>query len=97
MRTIELDIASQSSVDAAVAQIIGEYDTLDVVMHNAGHMVYGPAEAFTTEQFADLYDTNALGAQRVPEFPDMHDVILLPRNTHNGLHAMPTLPHCRTV
>jgi hypothetical protein len=80
-----------------VAQIIGEYDTLDVVMHNAGHMVYGPAEAFTTEQFADLYDTNALGAQRVPEFPDMHDVILLPRNTHNGLHAMPTLPHCRTV
>jgi len=65
LRTIELDIASQSSVDAAVEQIVGDHDTLDVVIHNAGHMVYGPAEAFTPEQYADLYDTNVLGTQRV--------------------------------
>ncbi len=34
-------------------------------IHNAGHMVYGPAEAFLPEQLAELYDVNVLGAQRV--------------------------------
>ena len=38
---------------------------VDVVMHNAGHMVYGPSEAFTPEQLAELYDTNVLSTQRV--------------------------------
>src|SRR5437660_11523871 len=33
--------------------------------HNAGHMVFGPAEAFTPEQFAELYDVNVLSTQRV--------------------------------
>jgi NAD(P)-dependent dehydrogenase (short-subunit alcohol dehydrogenase family) len=28
-------------------------------------MVFGPAEAFTPEQFVQLYDTNVLGTQRV--------------------------------
>ena len=33
--------------------------------HNVGHMVLGPAEAFTTEQLAQLYDVNVLSTQRV--------------------------------
>ena len=36
-----------------------------MIVHNAGHMVFGPAEAFTPEQFAQLYDVNVLGTQRV--------------------------------
>ena len=35
------------------------------MVHNAGHMVLGPAEAFTPEQLAEVYDTNVLGTQRV--------------------------------
>ncbi len=65
LRAIEMDVASQSSVDAAIAQIIAEHQQLDVVIHNAGHMSYGPAEAFLPEQFAQLYDTNVLSTQRV--------------------------------
>src|SRR5690606_28576435 len=42
-----------------------EQGKLDVVVHNAGHMVLGPAEAFTPEQLAALYDVNVLGTQRV--------------------------------
>ncbi|MGC4858383.1 SDR family NAD(P)-dependent oxidoreductase [Micromonospora sp. DT41] len=34
-------------------------------MHNAGHMVTGPTEAFTPEQLAELYDVNVLSTQRV--------------------------------
>jgi NAD(P)-dependent dehydrogenase (short-subunit alcohol dehydrogenase family) len=65
LRTIELDVSSQESVDAAVQQIVRENSRLDVVIHNAGHMVFGPAEAFTPEQLAELYDINTLSTQRV--------------------------------
>jgi NAD(P)-dependent dehydrogenase (short-subunit alcohol dehydrogenase family) len=65
LRTAELDVASQESVDAAIQQIVRESGRLDVVIRNAGHMVYGPAEAFTPEQLAQIYDINVLGTQRV--------------------------------
>jgi len=65
LRTIELDVASQSSADAAIQKIVRETGHMDVVIHNAGHMVFGPAEAFTPEQLAELYDVNVLSTQRV--------------------------------
>jgi NAD(P)-dependent dehydrogenase (short-subunit alcohol dehydrogenase family) len=65
LHSIELDVAAQGSVDAAVTQIIDTHGRLDVVVQNAGHMMYGPAEAFTPEQFAELYDVNVLSAQRM--------------------------------
>lgn len=65
LRALELDVASQTSVDAGVAEIIASHGRIDVVVHNAGHMVFGPAEAFTPEQLAQVYDANVLGTQRV--------------------------------
>jgi NAD(P)-dependent dehydrogenase (short-subunit alcohol dehydrogenase family) len=65
LRTIELDVTSQASADAAIKNIVGVDGRLDVVIHNAGHMVFGPAEAFTPEQLAELYDINVLSTQRV--------------------------------
>jgi NAD(P)-dependent dehydrogenase (short-subunit alcohol dehydrogenase family) len=65
LRTIELDVQSQESADAAVARIVAAHGRIDVVVHNAGHMVFGPAEAFTPEQYAELFDVNVLGSQRV--------------------------------
>jgi NAD(P)-dependent dehydrogenase (short-subunit alcohol dehydrogenase family) len=65
LRPLELDIASQDSADAAISKIIQDNGRLDVVVHNAGHMTFGPAESFTPEQFAELYDVNVLGTQRV--------------------------------
>lgn len=65
LRTAELDVSSQESVDRAIQRIAAEAGRLDVVIHNAGHMVYGPAEAFTPEQLAELYDINVLSTQRV--------------------------------
>ena len=65
LNAIELDVGSQKSVDAGVAEIIKKHGRLDVVVHNAGHMVFGPAEAFTPEQLAELYDVNVLSTQRV--------------------------------
>jgi NAD(P)-dependent dehydrogenase (short-subunit alcohol dehydrogenase family) len=65
LRTVELDVASDASTNAGIAKIIADNGRLDVVIHNAGHMSFGPAEAFTPEQFAQLYDINVLSTQRV--------------------------------
>jgi NAD(P)-dependent dehydrogenase (short-subunit alcohol dehydrogenase family) len=73
LRTVELDVTSTESVEHGIAEIMSETGHIDVVIHNAGHMSFGPAEAFTPEQFAELYDINVLSAQRVNRaaLPDM--------------------------
>ncbi|WP_369247316.1 SDR family NAD(P)-dependent oxidoreductase [Streptomyces sp. R41] len=65
LRTVELDVLSQESANAAVDTVLAQTGSLDVVVHNAGHMVTGPTEAFTPEELAAVYDTNVLGTQRV--------------------------------
>ncbi|MEA1674222.1 SDR family oxidoreductase [Nitrospirillum sp. BR 11163] len=65
LRTAEMDVQSDASVEAAVAHIINEAGRLDVIVHNAGHMSFGPAEAFTPEQYAQLFDINVLSTQRL--------------------------------
>jgi len=65
LRTVELDVGEQASTDAAVAQVLRECGRVDVVVHNAGHMVLGPAEAFTPEQLHEVFDVNAVSTQRL--------------------------------
>jgi NAD(P)-dependent dehydrogenase (short-subunit alcohol dehydrogenase family) len=65
MHPIELDVSDQASVDAAVDRVLREREAIDVLVHNAGHMVLGPLEAFTPEQLAAAYDVNVLSTQRL--------------------------------
>src|ERR1700690_4410605 len=60
-----MDVSNQPSVDAAIQAIIEQQGRIDVLIHNAGHMSFGPAEAFTPEQLAELFDINVLSTQRV--------------------------------
>jgi NAD(P)-dependent dehydrogenase (short-subunit alcohol dehydrogenase family) len=65
LHVVELDVTSQKSADQAVQTILAEQGHLDAVLHNAGHLVVGYVEAFTAEEIAHLFNTNALGAVRV--------------------------------
>ena len=82
LHALEMDVSSEEAVEAAISQIIAREGRLDVIVHNAGHMVLGPAEAFTPEQFASVFDTNVLGAQRVnraalPHLRSQHDGLVV--------------------
>ncbi|MFF7331645.1 SDR family NAD(P)-dependent oxidoreductase [Streptomyces sp. NPDC090306] len=65
IRVVELDVASQESADAAVRAVVADCGELDVVIHNAGHLLVGYVEAFTAEEIAHLVDVNTLGVQRL--------------------------------
>jgi len=65
LRAIELDVTSDDSAKAAIERIIAEVGRINVLIHNAGHMGYGPAEAFSPAQYAQFYEVNVIGAQRV--------------------------------
>lgn len=66
IRPVPLNLLSQESVDAAVARVLNDATgMIDGVIHNAGHMNFGPAEAFTPEQMMQLYDVNVVGCQRL--------------------------------
>jgi len=77
LRPIELDVSSEKSIEAAIRQIVAEQGRLDVLVHNAGHMVFGPPE-----QLAELYDINVLSTQRVnrvalPQMRKQHQGLLI--------------------
>ncbi len=59
---IELEVQSEPLANAAVDRIIAESGRIDLIIHNAGHMLFCSAEAFTTEQ---QYEVNVVGMQHV--------------------------------
>jgi len=66
IHVLELDVTSDASVSAAVAEIasIGG-GTIDVVINNAGTTSAGVTESITTEQVNEIFQVNVLGIDRV--------------------------------
>lgn len=62
---IQLNVVDDECIQKAVDTIIKAQGRIDIIVHNAGHMVFGPAEAFTPEQYMQLYEINCIGCQRL--------------------------------
>lgn len=65
IKLYQLDVTNQESIDNAAAQILKEYETVDVVLNNAGYGLAGPFEAATREQIRRQFDTNVFGLMEV--------------------------------
>lgn len=65
LHVVELDVTDASSVQKAVQHVIDTAGRIDVLINNAGRGIFGLAEAFTDEQFTNLFETNVFGSVRV--------------------------------
>ena len=65
LRVLALDVTDQASVDNAIAEAVTEAGGLDVVINNAGVAAIGVTEAFTPEQFEQIFAVNVHGIVRV--------------------------------
>ena len=62
---VDLDVTSDASVEAAVADVIGRFGRIDVLVNNAGLGLAGAAEESSMSQVQGLFDTNVFGLIRV--------------------------------
>jgi NADP-dependent 3-hydroxy acid dehydrogenase YdfG len=65
IKTVELDVSDDASVEAGVKTVLTEAGKIDVLVNNAGIGSAGVTEAFTTEQAKAIFDTNVIGLLRV--------------------------------
>jgi NAD(P)-dependent dehydrogenase (short-subunit alcohol dehydrogenase family) len=80
IKSVELDVSDDASVEAGVENVLAQAGKIDVLVNNAGIASAGVTEAFTTEQAKAIFDTNVIGLLRVTRavLPSM-------RRQHDGL------------
>lgn len=59
---LELDVTSQTSIDAAVAAAVEKFGRIDVLVNNAGYGLMGDAEGTSDAEAREIMDTNFWGA-----------------------------------
>ena len=56
IKTVELDVNDDASVEAGVKKVLAEAGKIDVLINNAGIASAGVTEAFTTDQAKAIFD-----------------------------------------
>jgi NAD(P)-dependent dehydrogenase (short-subunit alcohol dehydrogenase family) len=65
LHLLEVDVANEGSVNAAVKQALEQVPVIDVAINNAGFGVGGYGETVSDEQFRHQFEVNVFGVQRV--------------------------------
>lgn len=62
---LQMDVRQSSSVEAAIAELIGREGRVDILINNAGVGITGPIEETPREAVGDAFETNFHGPLRV--------------------------------
>ena len=65
LHAVEMDVTDERSVGNCVTHIADRAGQIDVVVNNAGFGNWGLTEAYTTDQFKKIFETNFFGVVRV--------------------------------
>jgi NAD(P)-dependent dehydrogenase (short-subunit alcohol dehydrogenase family) len=65
LEVLDMDVTRDASVNQATEEALARAGSIDVVINNAGIGALGLTEAYTVEQFQQVFDVNLLGAVRV--------------------------------
>jgi NAD(P)-dependent dehydrogenase (short-subunit alcohol dehydrogenase family) len=65
IKVVDMDVTDEASVKEAMATILAEAGSVDILINNAGIMYLGITEAFSVEQAKFQMETNYFGAIRV--------------------------------
>lgn len=65
LKIIELDVTNELSVKTAIEHISNEVDAIDLLINNAGIWGPGVLEAYSMQQWQQLFDVNVFGSVRV--------------------------------
>lgn len=65
LTAMEMDVTDDASVRDGVGRALADAGRVDVVINNAGVAGIGVTEAYTPEQFQQMFDVNVCGAVRV--------------------------------
>jgi NADP-dependent 3-hydroxy acid dehydrogenase YdfG len=96
IKTVELDVRDDASVEAGVKNVLAEAGEIDVLVNNAGIASAGVTEAFTAEQAKAIFDTNVIGLLRVtravlPSMRHQHDGLIINIGSVLGRVTIPFL------
>lgn len=94
LRYVKLDITSDADVKNAVKKIIKEQKRIDVVISCAGLTMAGPTIDFTTHDYMNLFNINAVGTFRlikeiVPYMKKQKGGKIINITSMNGLVSFP--------
>lgn len=67
VRRLALDVTDESSMHAAVDQVVAEHGRVGTLINNAGYGVYGPIEEASLEDVRRMYETNVFGLVRMAQ------------------------------
>ena len=96
LQVLELDVTDEESVGKAVRGALHDAGQLDVVINNAGVGALGVTEAYSPEQFQQIFDINVIGAVRVnravlPSMRQRRSGLLIHISSGAGRLAVPAM------
>jgi len=94
LHVLELDVTQDSSVEQAVAEVVGKTGRINVLINNAGYGIMDLSETVTTEQAQRQLDVNFFGVVRLnravlPAMKRQRSGLLLHVSSGGGRLAIP--------
>ena len=94
IKLYKLDVTDSESINNAYTQIVEDFETVDVVLNNAGYGLIGVFEAASPEQIQRQFDTNVFGLMSVtraflPHFRERKEGLFINVSSVGGFMTFP--------